>query len=90
MARGSEIPLAECPNARLPFPVEEVDGKGRAPKQIPEGAPNDNWFDDTFWLKTEAESELEANVIPKEVETRKEVGRRVSPRRKLTPEGRGL
>ena len=90
MARESEIPLAECPNARLPFPVKEVEGKGRAPKQIPEDAPNYNWFDDTFWLKTEAECEHETNVIPREVETRKEVSRRVSPRRKVTPEGRGL
>ena len=70
MARESEIPLEECANARLPFPPEELEDKGRPATRIPEGAPGDNWIDDTFWLQEEPEPQSEPVV------------HRVSPRRK--------
>ena len=70
MARESEIPLEECANARLPFPPEDLEDKGRPATRIPEGAPGDNWIDDTFWLQEEPEPQSEPVV------------RRVSPRRK--------
>ena len=85
MARESEIPLAECPKARLPFPTQEEQEKGRTPKQIPEGAPDDNWFDDTFWLNTNVEELKEANQLPRREKTEEGkdiVIKRVSPRRK--------
>ena len=52
VARESEIPLAECPTARLPFPQPEEEEIGRQPKEIPEGAPDDNWIDDSYWLRS--------------------------------------
>ena len=85
MARESEIPLAECPKARLPFPTQEEQENGRTPKQIPEGAPDNNWFDDTFWLNTNVEELTEANQLPRREKTEEGkdiVIRRVSPRRK--------
>ena len=85
MAREAEIPLAECPNARLPFPTAIAQGKGRTPKEVPEGGPNDNWFDDTFWLRTDAEEIEGANQLPPRETSEDEkpkVVKRVSPRRK--------
>ena len=55
IARESEIPLDECPNARLPFQEEEPEEsvkpvtRRRSPR-INEGSEHDNWIDDTFWL----------------------------------------
>ena len=52
IAREAEIPLAECPEARLAFPrAEEVEAKtGNKDAETPEGGPGDNWVDDSFWL----------------------------------------
>ena len=52
MAREAEIPLAECPEARLAFPrAEVVEAKtGNKDARTPEGAQSDNWVDDSFWL----------------------------------------
>ena len=54
MARESEIPLIECPEARLPFPKEEnilTENLGQD-KRIPEGAADDNWIDVSHVLET--------------------------------------
>ena len=51
MARESEVPLEECPEARLPFPVQEEEGTLRSKKHTPEGKPNDNFVDNSFWLR---------------------------------------
>ena len=67
MARESEIPLEECPTARLPYPPNEENEKGRPVSRVPEGRPGDDWIDETFLLE-----ESPATVI-----------RRVSPRRKI-------
>ena len=52
IAREAEIPLAECPEARLAFPrAEVVEAKSRnKDANTPEGAHDDNWVDDSFWL----------------------------------------
>ena len=54
MARESEIPLVECPEARLPFPMEDTNiAESLKPKIIiPEGAANDNWIDVSHELIT--------------------------------------
>ena len=54
LARESEVPLAECPDARLPFPKDEVQEVKETvkPKRIPEGAVDDNWIDDSYVLDT--------------------------------------
>ena len=54
MARESEVPLAECPEARLPFPLLEKPTSNHSDmsKVIPEGAADDNWVDDSFWLNS--------------------------------------
>ena len=54
MARESEIPLIECPEARLPFPKEEniLTGNLGQDKRIPEGAADDNWIDVSHVLET--------------------------------------
>ena len=49
MARESEIPISECPRARLPFPSEEPTMDHKL-KRIPEGHAADDWIDDSFWL----------------------------------------
>ena len=84
MARESEIPLNECPQARKPYPSEQVQ-EGRPPRRVPEGAPDDDWYDDTFWLTPEEmEGEIGNNTLPtqNDVNADKQDGRRISPRRK--------
>ena len=63
VARESEIPLSECPNARLPFPQEEVEEIGRRPKQIPEGAQDDNWVEDSYWLRSRSKKDQRNNYM---------------------------
>ena len=84
MARESEIPLHECPQARKPYPSEQVQA-GRPPSRVPEGGPNDDWHDDTFWLTPEEKDEtVGSNTLPEqnEVNTDQQDSRRISPRRK--------
>ena len=84
MARESEIPLNECPQARKPYPSEQVQ-EGRPPRRVPEGAPDDDWYDDTFWLTPEEmEGAIGNNTLPtqNDVNADKQDGRRISPRRK--------
>ena len=50
MAREAEVPISECPNARLPFPQAEENVPARQQKRIPEGHAADDWIDDSFWL----------------------------------------
>ena len=52
MAREAEIPLTECPEARLPFPtLQDTDSKKQSHSRvIPEGAPDDNWIDGSHIL----------------------------------------
>ena len=51
MSRESEIPLSECPHARLPYPTYEEEGSLLPQKdKRPEGGPEDNWIDDSFHL----------------------------------------
>ena len=50
MAREAEVPISECPNARLPFPQTEENIPARQQKRIPEGHAADDWIDDSFWL----------------------------------------
>ena len=51
MSRESEIPLSECPHARLPYPTDEEEGSLLPQKdKRPEGGPEDNWIDDSFHL----------------------------------------
>ena len=84
MARESEIPLSECPQARQPYPSEQVQ-EGRPPSRVPEGAPDDDWYDDTFWLTPEEKKgTVSSNTLPaqNEVDNDEQDGRRISPRRK--------
>ena len=85
MAREAEIPLSECPRARLPFPLEQVP-EGRQLRKLPEGAPEDDWYDDSFWLTpVEQEEAVRSNTLPTQEEkasTEEKVVRRVSPRTK--------
>ena len=53
IAREAEVPLAECPLARIPFPMIENEALGEA-REVPEGAPQDDWVLDSYWL----------NVVP--------------------------
>ena len=59
MAREAEIPTAECEEARMPFPRAEVAERKTEDKvdNTPEGARNDNWVDDSFWLNYGPEEE---------------------------------
>ena len=62
MARESEIPLEECPNARLPFQkVEEEKVQPRRSKRIRdrEGSDKDNFVDDSFLLQPSEEWTVE-------------------------------
>ena len=70
MARESEIPLEECPEARLPFPKEEtqLEGKEDQEKRIPEGDPDDNWEDISYLLNTPHTSKEEEETKEKEDE----------------------
>ena len=52
VAREAEVPLEECPKARLPFPEGEEEEVGRQSKRIPEGDQNDDWIDDHYWLRS--------------------------------------
>ena len=64
MARESEIPIGECPQARLPFPRAEVLEVQEEPaKQIPEGTPSDNWVDDSYWLNSVPHSEQQQGDV---------------------------
>ena len=52
MARESEIPSEECPQARQPFPILQED-ESKEPnhlKIVPEGATDDNWVDGSHLL----------------------------------------
>ena len=52
MARESEIPTEECPQARQPFPMLQED-ESKEPhhlKIVPEGATDDNWVDGSHLL----------------------------------------
>ena len=50
MAREAEIPLEDCPQARLPFPeIEEENNK--VTKHIPEQSAEENFVDTSFVLK---------------------------------------
>merc|ERR1712121_90634 len=68
IAREAEIPLAECPKARLAFPrAEEVEAKtGNKDAETPEGGPGDNGVDDSFWLNyaPTQESQTEYENVP--------------------------
>ena len=61
VAREQEIPLEECPQARLPFPQEDEEDVGRKSNKIPEGAPNDNWVEDHYWLRSRGNNTLRDN-----------------------------
>ena len=52
MARESEIPLEECPEARLPFPeLQNADSKELTHSRVlPEGADDDNYVDNSHLL----------------------------------------
>merc|ERR1712030_110152 len=52
MARESEIPLEECPEARLPFPeLQDADSKELTHSRVlPEGAADDNYVDNSHQL----------------------------------------
>ena len=80
IAREAEIPLAECPEARLAFPrAEVVETKTRnKDENTPEGAQGDNWVDDSFWLNyAPPEKPLEYDEdIPKSAQQK---GRNKSP-----------
>ena len=72
IAREAEIPLAECPEARLAFPrAEEVEAKtGNKDAETPEGGPGDNWVDDSFWLNyaPTQESQTEDENVPESLQ----------------------
>ena len=57
MARESEIPLSECPAARLPYPEEEEEEVGKKVKRVPEGAEDDIYEDESFLLCDNKESD---------------------------------
>ena len=84
IAREAEIPLAECPEARKPFPTEEREDGGVS--KVPEGHPTDDWFDDTFWLTTQQKEDVvKKNTLPPpDSQSKDQPVRRVSPRRKTT------
>ena len=65
MTRESEIPLEECPEARLPFPLE-VDENRTAPvikKRIPEGAEGDDYSDTSYHIEVPVNPEEEL-ILP--------------------------
>ena len=49
IAREAEVPLAECPLARIPFPMIEDEALAEA-REVPEGTPQDDWVLDSYWL----------------------------------------
>ena len=49
IAREAEVPLSECPLARIPFPMIESETLGEA-REVPEGTPQDDWVLDSYWL----------------------------------------
>ena len=55
VSREAEIPLQVCPNARLPYPQEDKEEVGRPQRQIPEGAQDDNYIEDYYWLRSREE-----------------------------------
>ena len=85
MARESEIPLEECPTARLPYPPNEEKEKGRPVSRVPEGGPGDDWIDDTFWLEESKEDAAKDGKLSSKnlQDNPPTVVRRVSPRRKI-------
>ena len=62
VARESEIPLNECPNARLPFPQPEVQQVGRQTKHVYEGSLEDNWVDDSYWLRSSSKKQQNKEI----------------------------
>ena len=67
VARESEIPLNICPRARLPFPEEDIDETGRQPKKQPEGAKDDDWVEDHYWLRSrpiKRNTEVQEEFLP--------------------------
>ena len=61
IARESEVPLNDCPKARLPFPQEDIGNLGRHPEHVPEGARDDNWEDDHYWLRSSSNKDKYEN-----------------------------
>ena len=56
MARESEIPLEQCPNARLPFQEEETTEPRRSARvRAREGTDKDDFVDDSFLLQQREE-----------------------------------
>ena len=49
IAREAIVPLTECPLARIPFPMIEDETLAEA-REVPEGAPQDDWVLDSYWL----------------------------------------
>ena len=60
MARESEIPLEECPTARLPFQEEHPEVQPRRSTRIRarEGTDKDSFEDDSFLLQQREEMAL--------------------------------
>merc|ERR1712198_725347 len=53
LAGENELPLAECPDARRPYPRDPDEVQAKTVTS-PEGSPSD-YFDCTYWLDTEEE-----------------------------------
>ena len=51
LARENELPLAECPDARRPYPRDPDEVQAKTVTSS-EGSPSD-YFDCTYWLDTE-------------------------------------
>ena len=85
IARETEVPHEECPLARLPLPIADSEAQGKA-KVVPEGAPHDNWVDDSYWLNVAPpeQQRTDPNMPPQLLD---EPARpRRSPRRRAKPQ----
>ena len=64
MARESELPIQECPEARLPFPKDiQEELQGSRTKEVPEGEEDNE--DTSFHLGTQQEENQEESQIQK-------------------------
>ena len=63
VARESEIPLSQCPQARLPFPEEaDMEDKEVIRRRVPEGEVGDDSEDASFYLEEAKKLKNKKNI----------------------------